>query len=102
MTTIESTSRVLGQAEARPFTLGEDHLAAVGFLARYRGRTLEAYRHDLRNLFQWAADHDLAVLEADSNPPGVLSDLDGGARPGGLHHRRATVHRLRVLPIRPH
>ena len=38
--------------------------AAVAFLARYSGRTLDAYRHDLRNLFQWAADHDLAVLEA--------------------------------------
>ena len=63
MTTIESSSRVIGQAEA-PFTLDEDQLAAVAFLARYRGRTLEAYRHDLRNLFQWAADHDLAVLEA--------------------------------------
>jgi site-specific recombinase XerC len=36
----------------------------VAFLARYCGRTLDAYRHDLRNLCQWAADHDLAVLEA--------------------------------------
>lgn len=26
-------------------------------------RTLDAYRHDLRNLFQWAADHSLPVLE---------------------------------------
>jgi integrase/recombinase XerD len=63
MTTIESTSQVIGQPEA-PFTLDEDQLAAVAFLARYRGRTLEAYRHDLRALFQWAAEHDLAVLEA--------------------------------------
>jgi site-specific recombinase XerD len=36
----------------------------VAFLARYSGRTLEAYRHDLRALFQWAADHHLPVLEA--------------------------------------
>jgi site-specific recombinase XerD len=63
MTTIESTCRVIGQAEA-PFTLDKDQLAVVAFLARYRGRTLEAYRHDLRALFQWAADHGLAVLEA--------------------------------------
>jgi site-specific recombinase XerD len=35
-----------------------------GVLARYTGRTLDAYRHDLRNLFQWAADHGLLVLEA--------------------------------------
>jgi hypothetical protein len=29
-------------------------LAAVSFLARYSGRTLEAYRQDLRDFFQWA------------------------------------------------
>jgi hypothetical protein len=63
MTTIESTCRVIGQAET-PFTLDEDQLAVVAFLARYRRRTLEAYHHDLRALFQWAADHHLAVLEA--------------------------------------
>ncbi len=34
------------------------------FLARYSGRTLEAYRHDLKYFFQWAADHDLEVLAA--------------------------------------
>ena len=34
------------------------------FLARYSGRTLEAYRHDLRMYFQWALDNDLAVLAA--------------------------------------
>jgi hypothetical protein len=47
MTTIGSTSHVILRIEA-PFTLGEDQLAAVAFLARYSGRTLEAYRHDLR------------------------------------------------------
>lgn len=29
----------------------EAELAAVAFLARYSGRTLEAYRHDLRSFF---------------------------------------------------
>ncbi|HZE17691.1 MAG TPA: site-specific integrase [Mycobacterium sp.] len=33
-------------------------------MARYSGRTLDAYRHDLRSLFQWAADHGVPVLEA--------------------------------------
>jgi site-specific recombinase XerD len=28
------------------------------------GRTLEAYRHDLRGFFQWAADNHLEVLKA--------------------------------------
>jgi hypothetical protein len=63
MSTIESTGQVLDLPGA-PFTLSEDQLAAVAFLARYSGRTLEAYRHDLRCLFQWSADHGLAVLAA--------------------------------------
>jgi site-specific recombinase XerD len=42
----------------------EAHLAAAAFLARYRARTLEAYRYDLRCLFQWADDHGLEVLAA--------------------------------------
>src|SRR5829696_9572779 len=42
----------------------EAQLAIAAFLARYSGRTLEAYRHDLRMYFQWALDHDLAVLSA--------------------------------------
>ena len=46
------------------FAVDPAELAALAFLARYSGRTLDAYHHDLRSLFQWAADHDLAVLEA--------------------------------------
>jgi integrase/recombinase XerD len=42
----------------------EAQVAAVAFLARYSGRTLEAYRHDLRMFFQWAGDHRLEVLQA--------------------------------------
>jgi integrase/recombinase XerD len=42
----------------------EAELAAWAFLARYKGRTLDAYRHDLRALFQWGGEHDLAVLQA--------------------------------------
>jgi integrase/recombinase XerD len=42
----------------------EAEAAAAGFLARYGGRTLEAYRHDLQTFFQWAADADLVVLAA--------------------------------------
>ncbi|MCZ7629951.1 MAG: hypothetical protein M5U19_13290 [Microthrixaceae bacterium] len=39
-------------------------LAAMSFLAHYSGRTLEAYRYDLRCFFQWAADSGIAVLDA--------------------------------------
>ena len=42
----------------------EAHLAAAAFLARYSGRTLDAYRHDLRYFFQWATDIGLEVLAA--------------------------------------
>jgi integrase/recombinase XerD len=42
----------------------EAELAAASFLARYSGRTLDAYRHDLRTFFQWATDVGLAVLDA--------------------------------------
>jgi integrase/recombinase XerD len=60
MTTITTTiERPRGE-----FAVDPAELAAIAFLARYSGRTLDAYRHDLRNLFQWAADHGLAVLEA--------------------------------------
>ena len=39
-------------------------LAAAAFLARYQGRTLDAYRYDLRAFFQWAADERLVILKA--------------------------------------
>src|SRR5271167_2731667 len=42
----------------------EAEVAAAAFLARYNGRTLDAYRYDLRTFFQWAADVGLTVLEA--------------------------------------
>jgi len=38
---------------ARDPLLDEAQLAAVAFLARYSGRTLESYRADLRQFFQW-------------------------------------------------
>jgi integrase/recombinase XerD len=42
----------------------EAQLAAAAFLARYSGRTLEAYRQDLRSFFQWATDQHLMTLAA--------------------------------------
>ncbi len=44
--------------------IDEAGLAAAAFLARYQGRTLDAYRFDLRAFFQWAADHGLEILTA--------------------------------------
>ena len=40
----------------------EAELAAVAFLARYSGRTLEAYRQDLRCFFAWTTSIGLDVL----------------------------------------
>lgn len=48
----------------REFHVDEAHVAAAAFLARYSGRTLDAYRHDLRTFFHWAENADLAVLMA--------------------------------------
>jgi len=63
MTTLTATitAMELPEPEAR---FDEAQLAAVAFLARYSGRTLDAYRHDLRMFFQWSADNDLEVLQA--------------------------------------
>src|SRR6266508_3415469 len=62
-TTIQSTATTL-RAPGVEFEFDEAQLAAVSFLACYSGRTLEAYRHDLRGLFQWATDNKLVVLTA--------------------------------------
>ncbi len=44
--------------------IDEAELAAAAFLARYQGRTLEAYRYDLRAFFQWSGDAGLVILSA--------------------------------------
>ena len=61
---------VFDSVAATPVVLRADRpvddaqLAAVAFLARYRGRTLESYRADLRQFFQWASDVGLPPLAA--------------------------------------
>jgi integrase/recombinase XerD len=44
--------------------LDEAELAAAAFLARYSGRTLQSYRTDLRQFFEWGHDVGLAPLGA--------------------------------------
>ena len=56
MTTLLAPPTELSTGEPE-WTPDEAQLAAAAFLSRYRGRTLEAYRYDLRSFFQWAADH---------------------------------------------
>lgn len=49
---------------ARDPLLDEGQLAAVAFLARYSERTLESYRADLRQFFQWIGSVGLPPLQA--------------------------------------
>jgi integrase/recombinase XerD len=63
MTTIESITTTI-ERPVVGFERDEAQLAAASFLARYSGRTLEAYRHDLRGYSQWAADNAVEVLKA--------------------------------------
>ncbi|MGY6501677.1 MAG: tyrosine-type recombinase/integrase [Acidimicrobiales bacterium] len=63
MTTITSVTNAV-QSPFDSDAFDEAQLAAVSFLARYSGLTLEAYRHDLRGFFQWAVDNGVEVLSA--------------------------------------
>ena len=65
MSTIDTSTRALASGDdLGEIPIDEAHRAAAAFLARYRARTLDAYRYDLRVFFQWAADHGLDVLAA--------------------------------------
>ena len=55
MAMLDSTMSAL-QRPYCEFEVDEAQLAVAAFLARYSGRTLDAYRHDLRGFFQWAAE----------------------------------------------
>ena len=101
MTTIYSTPTSLQRVDADG-AFDEAQLAAAAFLARYSGRTLDAYRHDLRGFFQWSADVGLTVLAATRPRHRALPRLDGGPRVGGLDDRPATVDSVRLLPVRAH
>ena len=76
----------------------EAELAAVAFLARYSGRTLEAYRHDLRSFFTWAAVSTRGA-RCDTSTRRAVSPSHGTARPRRVDDRSAAVDRLRLLPV---
>jgi hypothetical protein len=64
MTMTMTMTMTTAVARFAPELADEAHVAAAAFLARYSGRTLDAYRHDLRYFFQWADDVDLDILGA--------------------------------------
>ena len=63
MSSIEMSSTAI-RLPVDDIVIDDAELAAVALLARYSGRTLDAYLHDLRGFFQWASDNNLAVLAA--------------------------------------
>ena len=63
MSVLNPPSSVLAAVLEDP-AFDEAEAAAAAFPARYSGRTLDAYRFDLRTFFQWAADAQLAIMEA--------------------------------------
>ena len=101
MTTVTTNTTDL-QLPDDAFAIDDAQLAAVAFLARYSGRTLDAYRHDLRGFFQWAADNGLAVLAATRPAHRAVPQLDGRPRTGGVDDRPAPLDGVRLLPLRSH
>ena len=63
MPELQSTTALL-ESLGREDPFDEGQVAAAAFLARYSGRTLDAYRFDLHSFFQWATDAKLPVLDA--------------------------------------
>ena len=71
MTKLDSmTMRV--EAFEEQTRLDQAQLAAAAYLARYNNRTLDAYRHDLRTFFQWAADIGPGGTRSDPGPHRVV------------------------------
>ncbi len=64
MTRLDTTTTLLTTQQPPGQTFDEEQMAAASFLARYSGRTLDAYRDDLRGFFQWAHDHHVEVMNA--------------------------------------
>ena len=101
MSVLDSDSTTLATIiEDRGFD--EAQVAAAAFLARYNGRTLNAYRYDLRTFFQWAADAGLAVLEAKRPHIELYRTAmeHKGLAPSTIDRRRWCL-RLLILRIAP-
>lgn len=82
--------------------LDDAQLAAVAFLARYSGRTLESYRADVRQYFQWAVDIGLAPLAATRTHVELYRAWmdERGLAPSTIDRRLSTV--CGYYRIRPH
>jgi integrase/recombinase XerD len=90
------------RAPGSVYEFDEAQLAAVSFLARYSGRTLEAYRHDLRGFFQWADGHGLAVMRASRAHIELFRAWMEGPRARGVDDRPSALDGLWLLSVRAH
>jgi hypothetical protein len=98
VTTIESAATTI-RAPGFEVEVDEAQLAAVSFLARYSGRTLEVYRHDLRGFFQWSSDHGVVIMEASR---AHIELFRAWMEAAGSRRRRSTVgSRLCAARTRP-
>jgi hypothetical protein len=91
MITIDTTTATV-EPPRDDFVIHDAQLAAVAFLARYSGRTLDACRHDLRGFFQWAPTRSSLCWR----PRGRTSSCsEAGWRSGAWRPRRSTGDRRR-------
>lgn len=79
----------------------EAQLAAVAFLARYSGRTLESYRAGLRQFFQWANSAGLPPLAATRAHIELYRAWMDERGLAAFDRRSAAVDGVRLLPLRP-
>ncbi|MCP3878356.1 MAG: site-specific integrase [Sulfitobacter sp.] len=102
MTDVEPNHTTVVDRGSEPGPTDQAELAAAAFLARRTGRTLEAYRHDLRVLFQWAADTNRAVLAATRAHIEIFRGWleQTGLAPSTVDRRpRPPPNRTRHLPV---
>ncbi len=101
MTSVDTTTTTLVLQQPPGGTFDEEQMAAASFLARYSGRTLDAYRDDLRGVFQWAHDHHVEVMRATSAHRTVPS-VHGTTRTCRRNHRSSAFDGVRLLQVRGH
>lgn len=85
-------------------------MPAAAFLARYNGRTLDAYRHGLRTFFQWPSMPVLlcSTLSVPTHGPDTPAGGVNGCCPAFIltgavrNNLRAVDAAGEVPPIRPH
>ena len=98
MSTVDLLAQTVGRFErADPF--GAAELASTAFLARYSGRTLDTYRHDLRTLFQILRRRRTWVCGGDPPAHRALPHRPRTTWAGGVDDRSAPLDSVRFLPV---